>query len=247
MARAEQHAQWNIKRPHTLHDLPYLRPVAVSPPALVIAQRPIALHGRKTNGRLLILPGDIWLRWPVEEEQVDGSTECPPGIVFGLQDDLHAMRIPVIHAVGKPIVRGASSHLIASPARVELRLQERLESAVSSPIKVAGLEVKGVTSIEVAVDWIPYVSSVEGGCEVVVQAKTMNTLAQTIEVVIFGQRVDKLNKLVLVDEMGAFGGEKDVTGRLAGYGKPEGWIITPCYCEQLVRSKCGQKNTCNQI
>jgi hypothetical protein len=84
-----------------------------------------------------------------------------------------------------------------------------------------------VASINVAIDWVTHVSSVDGGREVVVQAETVYTFTKTIKVVILGQCVDKLDKLILIDEVCAFGGEDDISSGLAGHGEPERRVIAP--------------------
>ena len=91
-----------------------------------------------------------------------------------------------------------------------------------------------MASIDVAIDWITHVSSVDGCSEVIVEAKTVNAFTKAVEVVVLGQDVDEFNELVFVNKVGALGGEDNISGRLAGYGKPERWIIAPIECETEV-------------
>jgi hypothetical protein len=78
-----------------------------------------------------------------------------------------------------------------------------------------------VASIDIAVDRITYVSSVDGCGEIVVEAQTVNTLSEAIQVVVLRQGVDKLNELVFVDEMRAFGREDGITRRLSRDAEPK--------------------------
>jgi hypothetical protein len=59
----------------------------------------------------------------------------------------------------------------------------------------------------------------------------VDALTQAIKIVVFGQSVDELDELVLVYEVGALGGEDNITGGLSGDSEPERWIITPVKCK----------------
>lgn len=55
----------------------------------------------------------------------------------------------------------------------------------------------------------------------------MESLAQTIEVVVLGQLRHEFDELVLKDEDGAFGGEDHITSRLPQNSKAEGRVVRP--------------------
>lgn len=114
---------------------------------------------------------------------------------------------------------------------LKFRLREWLSGAVTTLLEVAGLQVERVTAIDVAVDWITYVSSVDSRSEVVVQTKAVDAFTKTVEVVIFGESVNEFDELIFVDQMCALCVENYISRRLAGYGEPERWVITPIKCK----------------
>lgn len=85
-----------------------------------------------------------------------------------------------------------------------------------------------MATVQVAVDRITYVSSVDGRSEVVVKTKTVNSFTQTVKVVVLWQAVYKFNKLIFVNEMGALSCEDDVSSRGALDIEPKRWLISPC-------------------
>lgn len=68
---------------------------------------------------------------------------------------------------------------------VELGLLQGVLGAFSVLFKVARFQVEGVAAVQVAVNWVTHVSSVNGGGEIVVQSKPVDALAQAVEVVVF--------------------------------------------------------------
>lgn len=84
-----------------------------------------------------------------------------------------------------------------------------------------------MTSIDIPINRITYVSSIDGCCEVVVEAKAMDAFTEAIEIVVFGQSIDKLDELILVYQMRALGGEDCISGRSASDREPKRWIVTP--------------------
>lgn len=211
-----------------LDNLPELGPVAISPSALVVAEGPVLLHCGQANGRGLVLFGDLGLGRTVEEEEVNATSETPPGQVCGFENNVHAVRVAKVDAVrvgleSRALVTGG----VFTVSVNDFGLLERLLGIVSAGLKVASLQVEWMTSIDVTIDWVTHVSSVNGGRKVVVQAEAVYTFTKTIEIVVLGQGVDKLDELILIDEVCAFGGEDDISGGLAGYCKPERWVIAP--------------------
>lgn len=85
-----------------------------------------------------------------------------------------------------------------------------------------------MTTVQVAVDRITYVSSIDGRSEVVVETKTVNSFTQTVEIIVLWQAVYKLNKLIFINEMGALSCEDDVSGRGALDIEPKRWLVAPC-------------------
>jgi hypothetical protein len=67
-----------------------------------------------------------------------------------------------------------------------------------------------MATVEVPVNGIAYVSSVDGRIEVVVQSQPVNTFAEAVEIIVFWQVRDKLDELVLVDECSVLGCEDSV-------------------------------------
>jgi hypothetical protein len=124
----------------------------------------------------------------------------------------------------------------AMPVLFNFGLLQGLVAAILALLKVASLQVERMTSVKVAVDRITYVSSVDCRSEVVVEAKTVNSLTQAVEVVILRQAVYELDKLILVNEVGSLGCEDYVASRGALDIEPERWLITPC----IIVSLCSQ-------
>ena len=63
--------------------------------------------------------------------------------------------------------------------------------------------------------------------EVVPEPEAVDHLAETVEVVVLGERGAKLNELVLIYDVRALGSEKDVIGGFPDDLKPEAWVIAP--------------------
>jgi hypothetical protein len=66
-----------------------------------------------------------------------------------------------------------------------------------------------------------------GSGEVIVQTKAMDTLAETVEVVVFRKAVNELNELVLIDKLGALGSEEYISCGLSANVEPERWVVAP--------------------
>lgn len=146
--------------------------------------------------------------------------------MIGLHHYVHTMGVPVINAVRTRLVGrtiGFGIFLLS-----DLGLRQGLGATALTLLKVPGLEVKRMAAVQVAVDRITYVSSIDGRSEVIVETKTVNSFAQAVEVVVLWQVVYKLNKLILVNEFGVLGCEYDVSGRATLNIEPKRWLIPPC-------------------
>ena len=84
-----------------------------------------------------------------------------------------------------------------------------------------------MTAVQVAVNWVTNVRSIDGGSEVAVETETGDTLTKTVEIVVFWQTVDKFNELVLIDELGALSSEDDISSGVTTDIKPKRWLVAP--------------------
>lgn len=173
----------------------------------MIAQAPVSLHCWETCCARLILLRDFCYGGPVIEEEVDAATEQAPRKALRAQKHFLAMQVSQIDPMRiRLIVRTATS-----PSTIRLCfIGPGIETSITASLKVPGLQIEGMTAIEISVNWVSYVSSVDGGIEIVVEPQTVNTFAKSIEIVVFGQVCLELNELIFVDKCRVFRGEDDV-------------------------------------
>lgn len=194
----------------------------------MVSKRPILLHSWESNSRILILFRNLGLRRSIEEEKIDGASKSSPREVVRLHHNFHTVRVAVVNTVREGLVRRAfATFFIAEAALLNLRLRQGPLRHVAALVEVACLKVERMAAVEIAINWVTHVSSVDGSREVVVESKAMNALSQTVEVVVVGKCVDELDKLVLVNELAALGCEDNVSSRLTSDGEPERWVIAP--------------------
>lgn len=128
--------------------------------------------------------------------------------MIGLHDNIHTVSVAVVDTVGARLVWGTTGLAIL----VDFGLLQRLIAGGFTLLKVTSLKVEGMATVKVAINWIAYVSSVDGRSEVVVKTKAVNAFTQTVKVVVFRQAINKLDKLVLINEVGAFSSKDDISG-----------------------------------
>jgi len=95
-----------------------------------------------------------------------------------------------------------------------------------------------MVTVDVAVNGVSGVRSVEGPGEIVSESEGMDGFSQSIEVVVLRQRTAELNELVFVDQDRALGGEEHVAGGQASDREGEGRIVLPA--ESQVTLKAGR-------
>lgn len=76
--------------------------------------------------------------------------------------------------------------------------------------EVPSLKVEWMASIDIAVNWIACIGSVYGSCEVIIQAQAMYPLPKPGEIIVFRQRRDEFNKLILKNEILVFRSKNNV-------------------------------------
>lgn len=121
-----------------LHDLLDDAPIPITPAALVETEGEVLLHGRQTDGAFLVSHGDLGLRRPGKEVEVNAAADGPPGDVLGAQEDVLAVGVAQVDAVriGDVVSLGAG---VAS--------DERQVAGVAVDFKVPRFEVEGVRAI----------------------------------------------------------------------------------------------------
>lgn len=77
-----------VKVPEIVHNLLQLRPVLVTPAALMEAERPVLLHGGQTGYAVLILLGNCIDGRTAKEEEVNTAAQSAPCNVVVLQHHL---------------------------------------------------------------------------------------------------------------------------------------------------------------
>lgn len=120
---------------------------------------------------------------------------------------------------------------VAVVSFLKFGLLEWFLCAVATSFKVASLQIERMASVDIAVNRVTHVSSVDGRSEIIVETKTMDAFTETIKIVVLGKSVDKFDKLILVNKVVSFGSEYNISSGAAGHREPEGWIITPVKCK----------------
>lgn len=95
------------------------------------------------------------------------------------------MSVAVVDAMGARLVgRAFGFAIVVKAVLMEFGLLQWGIASIAPLIEVASLQVEGVTSVKITVNWVAYVGSVNGGGEIIVEPETVNTFAQSIEVII---------------------------------------------------------------
>jgi len=141
------------------------------------------------------------------------------------------MRVAIVETMGTRLVSG-SCWLITVPDDwlLDFRLLQGHIAGIAAFLEVTCFQVEWMTAVQVAVNWVANVRSIDGGSEVVVETETGDTFTKTVEIVVFWQTVYKFNELVLIDELSAFSSEDDISSRVTTDIKPERWLVAPYAC-----------------
>jgi hypothetical protein len=152
--------QWYSELLVVLNDILKHAPVLISPSALMEAETPVGLHCWHTDD-IQILAGDLRLGWAREKVEVDVPADRPPSDVVRAHEDLLAMRISKVNAMRAGGIGASRLSLVRCQKKAIL-------------VEIAGFKIEWMTPIDVLINGIANVCSVDGSCEVVPKSKTMD-------------------------------------------------------------------------
>lgn len=121
------------------------------------------------------------------------------------------MCIPKIHSVGMRLVLGASIIALAEIFFGKRILCYQASLAIPVRLEVPRLQVEWVATVNVPINGVAHVCSVDGGREVVVQPQAVYPLTKSIEIVVIRQSCHKFDELVFIDEFLVLGCEDDIS------------------------------------
>lgn len=179
----------------------------------MVPKGPVRLHSRKSSSSALILRDSLSRRGPIEEIHINTSSNGAPSEVIGSQQDLLTVHVPRIDGMGVGFALGVA---------VGLGCIFLCESRV---------DINRMRTVDVSIERIGSVRSVNGGIEHVVELERVHTLPQARDIVALRQLRSKLQKLVFEDYLGVLGGEEDVAGGAPGNFEPEGGLVMPVELE----------------
>lgn len=133
----------NLKFLEIRNHILQISPAGISPATLMVTQCIVLLHGRQSNGADLVVLGDLNLARTGVEGQVDTSAQCSPSQVLWLRNCFQTVGISQEHAVREGII-----FLLG----VGFGSLDWSEGAVLALLEISGVQIKGVTAVEVPED-----------------------------------------------------------------------------------------------
>ena len=91
--------QGNAELGKVVDNLLHHGPVLVAPSTLVVAESPVLLHGRETDGFSLVLLCHLSWSGAVKEVEIDASTQSSVGDVSGVENRFLAMSVSEVNTV----------------------------------------------------------------------------------------------------------------------------------------------------
>lgn len=177
----------------------------------MISKGPILLHGRQTNGTVLVCRDDISGSGSVVEIQVDVSTKGSPGDALGPQKNLLCMGVTEIDSMSVRDILG----ILIRGLRDIFQLPRGFR-------KVPSIQVDRMTPVDICVDIVSNISSKQRTLprtcqqtnieaktgvrerltsQVVPQTETMDHFTQTVEVIVLSHGGLKLDELILKHQL----------------------------------------------